>query len=144
MDNNDGLLIVESNDYNVNVGDNWILKGLQILSNDAGLIGTAINLNRAVGSGGGSSYSASSVSGLIGPGNTILEDTSTNPLKIIDAGFSTTTTTPPTLDLELFFKVVDADSDYTAGQKIDIEYGLPPVPLIELVGISSLETLGLP
>ena len=58
-------------------------------------------------------------------------------------GFSTTTTTPPTLDLALGFKVVDADGDYTAVQTIDIEYGLP-APLVELVGINSFETVGLP
>ena len=36
------------------------------------------------------------------------------------------------------------DGDYTVEQTIDIEYGLAPVPLIEFVGISSLETVGLP
>ena len=144
LDNNDGLLIVESNDFNLSAGDNWVLKGMQILSNDAGLTGSAINLNSAVGSSGGSAYSAATVSGLIGPGNTIQEDNSTNPLKIIDAGFSTTTTTPPTLDLELDFKVVDADGDYTAVQTIDIEYGLP-AQQVALVGISALnlETVAL-
>ena len=139
LDNNDGLLIVESNDFNVNVGDNWVLKGMQILSNDAGLTGDAINLNRAVGSSGGSSYAAVPVSGLIGPGNTIAEDNSTNPLKIIDAGFSTTTTTPPTLDLALAFKVVDADGDFTAVQTIDIEYPAQ----VAVSGISPLEMAGL-
>jgi hypothetical protein len=124
LDNNDALLVVESNDYNVNPGDNWVMKGLQILSNDAGLTGSAINLNRDVGSDGGSSYSPVPVDGLIGPGNTIQEDTSTNPLKIQDAGFTVVTTTPPSLDLQLTFKVVDADGDYTAPQTIDVEYGL--------------------
>jgi hypothetical protein len=133
LDNNDGLLIVESNDYNIDTGDNWVLRGLQILSNDAGLTGDAINLNRAVGSSGGSSTAAVTVSGLIGPGNTIQEDTSTNPLKIIDAGFSTTTTTPPSLDLTVDFKVVDADGDTTAVQTIEIDY---PVQEVTLMGMS--------
>ncbi|MEK1843729.1 MAG: DUF5801 repeats-in-toxin domain-containing protein, partial [Pseudomonas sp.] len=94
LDNNDALLIVESNDFNIQTGDNWLIKGIQILSNDAGLTGSAINLNRNVGADGASSTAAQPVVGLVGPGNTIAEDTSTNPLKIIDAGFSTTTTTP--------------------------------------------------
>ncbi|URM25915.1 DUF5801 domain-containing protein [Pseudomonas frederiksbergensis] len=134
LDNNDALLIVESNDFNIQTGDNWLIKGIQILSNDAGLTGSAINLNRDVGADGGSSTSAQPVSGLVGPGNTIAEDTSTNPLKIIDAGFSTTTTTPATLDLTLDFKVVDADSDFTDVQTIDIEN---PV-VVELVGVTNL------
>ncbi|MGF6456757.1 beta strand repeat-containing protein [Pseudomonas frederiksbergensis] len=134
LDNNDALLIVESNDFNIQTGDNWLIKGIQILSNDAGLTGSAINLNRNVGADGASSTSAQPVSGLVGPGNTIAEDTSTNPLKIIDAGFSTTTTTPATLDLTLDFKVVDSDSDFTAVQTIDIEN---PV-VVELVGLTNL------
>ncbi|MGX1186231.1 hypothetical protein AB7M29_003910 [Pseudomonas sp. F-14 TE3623] len=134
LDNNDALLIVESNDFNIQTGDNWLIKGIQILSNDAGLTGSAINLNRDVGADGASSTSAQPVSGLVGPGNTIAEDTSTNPLKIIDAGFSTTTTTPATLDLELDFQVVDRDSDFTAVQTIDIEN---PV-VVELVGVTNL------
>ncbi|WP_259695924.1 T1SS-143 repeat domain-containing protein [Pseudomonas frederiksbergensis] len=134
LDNNDALLIVESNDFNTQIGDNWLIKGIQILSNDAGLTGSAINLNRDVGADGGSSTSAQPVVGLVGPGNTIAEDTSTNPLKIIDAGFSTTTTTPATLDLTLDFKVVDSDSDFTAVQTIDIEN---PV-VVELVGVTNL------
>ena len=134
LDNNDALLIVESNDFNIQTGDNWLIKGIQILSNDAGLTGSAINLNRDVGADGASSTSAQPVSGLVGPGNTIAEDTSTNPLKIIDAGFSTTTTTPATLDLTLDFKVVDSDSDFTAVQTIDIEN---PV-VVELVGLTNL------
>ncbi|RON35734.1 hypothetical protein BK661_05060 [Pseudomonas frederiksbergensis] len=134
LDNNDALLIVESNDFNIQTGDNWLIKGIQILSNDAGLTGSAINLNRNVGADGASSTSAQPVSGLVGPGNTIAEDTSTNPLKIIDAGFSTTTTTPATLDLTLDFKVVDSDSDFTAVQTIDIEN---PV-VVELVGVTNL------
>ncbi|WP_448724374.1 DUF5801 repeats-in-toxin domain-containing protein [Pseudomonas farris] len=133
LDNNDALLIVESNDYNIQDGDNWLIKGIQILSNDDGLTGSAINLNRDVGADGASSYSAQPVEGLIGPGNTIAEDTSTNPLKIIDAGFSTTTTTPATLDLTLDFKVVDSDSDFTDVQTIDIE-----IPVVELVGVTNL------
>ncbi|PQP01664.1 hypothetical protein C5612_20180 [Pseudomonas frederiksbergensis] len=134
LDNNDALLIVESNDFNIQAGDNWLIKGIQILSNDAGLTGSAINLNRDVGADGGSSTAAQPVSGLVGPGNTIAEDTSTNPLKIIDAGFSTTTTVPATLDLTLDFKVVDRDSDFTAVQTIDIEN---PV-VVELVGLTNL------
>ncbi|WP_448093194.1 DUF5801 repeats-in-toxin domain-containing protein [Pseudomonas lini] len=133
LTNNDALLIVESNDFNIQTGDNWLIKGIQILSNDAGLTGSAINLNRGVGADGASSTSAEPIVDLVGPGNTIAEDTSTNPLKIIDAGFSTTTATPATLDLTLDFKVVDRDSDFTAVQTIDIEN-----PVIELVGVTNL------
>ena len=132
LDNNDALLIVEGNDYNINPGDNWVLRGLQILSNDAGLTGSAINLNRNVGDDGGSSTTASPISGLVGPGNTIQEDDSTNPIKIIDAGFSSVSTVPPSLDLQMNFKVGDKDGDYTGTQSIDFD--------VPVVGLTSLLT----
>lgn len=116
LDNNDALLIVESNDYN-NPGESWVLKGLQILSNDSWTInnitqnldGSAIDLSKAVGDTGGSST-----------GDTIGEDSSTNPLKILDAGFTVATPEAATLDLDLTFNVVDADGVQTAQQTVDL------------------------
>ena len=54
-------------------------------------------------------------------------------LKIIDAGFSVATTTPPALDLQLKFYVVDGDGDMTGQQMIDLEYGLAVAP-VQLIG----------
>ena len=113
LDNNDALMIVESNDYNVELGDNWVIKGIQILSNNAGLTGDAIDLNRDVAENGGGESST---------GAFVEDDTSTGPIKIVDAGFSSTETTPPMLDLQIAFKIVDADDDETDDQTIDIEY----------------------
>ena len=50
LDNNDGLVIIESNDYN-NPGENWVIVGAQIAGSDEGVTGTAINLNNAIGAG---------------------------------------------------------------------------------------------
>ncbi len=110
LDNNDALLIIESNDYNINPGDNYEIQTIQILAHDDFLTGDAINLNPGVGEDGGSATGAM-----------IQDDSSTGPIKIQDAGFSSTSTTPPTLDLELDFNVVDADGDSTATQTIHIE-----------------------
>ena len=130
LDNNDALVIIESNDYNISPGESWLIKTVQVLSSDDGITGNAINLNRNVDGGGGgdalsaSSYDSDPITGLIGPGNTIAEDTSTNPLKIIDAGFTSAETAPPSLDLKLSFAIVDADGDSTATQSIDFGYGV--------------------
>ncbi|MFQ6538239.1 MULTISPECIES: beta strand repeat-containing protein [Aphanothece] len=131
LDNNDALLIIESNDYNIAADDDWLIKSIQILNSDDGLSGSAINLNPDVGTGtvGASSYSSEPVDGLVGPGNTIEEDNSTGPIKIIDAGFSSTETTPPSLDLDITFNVVDADGDLTAEQTIAVDYP-PPESLL--------------
>ena len=110
LDNNDALLIIESNDYNLDAGDNWLIKSMQIISHDDALTGDAIDLNPGVGDDGGSTTGAM-----------IQDDTSTGPIKIIDAGFTSISTTPPTLDLGLSFAIVDADGDSTDTQTIDIE-----------------------
>jgi hypothetical protein len=115
LDNTEALMIIESNDYNVEPGDNWVIKGIQILSNNAGLTGDAIDLNRDVAENGGGGSSMAAF---------IEDDSSTGPIKIIDAGFSSTETTPPTLDLQVAFKIIDADDDETDVQTIDIEYPL--------------------
>jgi hypothetical protein len=123
LDNNDALLIIESNDYNIAPGESWLIKTVQILSSPDGITGEAINLNRDVGDNGVSKTTADPLTGLIGPGNTIGEDSSTNPIKIIDAGFTSAETTPPSLELNLTFAIVDADGDSTAQQSIDFNYG---------------------
>jgi hypothetical protein len=124
LDNNDALLIIESNDYNLTSGESWLIKTVQILSSPDGITGGAINLNRNVGENGFSKTTADPLTGLIGPGNTIAEDSSTNPIKIIDAGFTSAESTPPSLDLTLKFAIVDADGDTTAQQSIDFDYGM--------------------
>src|SRR6185295_11563320 len=54
LDNNDGLVIIEANDYNL---AGYQIYGAQILSSTEGITGTGIDLNRATGTSGGSSGS---------------------------------------------------------------------------------------
>ena len=54
LDNNDGLIIIQSNDYNFG-SENWLIEGGQVLSSTEGVIGAnLIDFNRAIGSAGAS------------------------------------------------------------------------------------------
>ena len=55
IDNNDGLVVIESQDYNVLAGDNWVIEGAQVLASTEGVTGTGIDLNGTIGAGGASS-----------------------------------------------------------------------------------------
>src|SRR5262249_23948762 len=48
LDNNDGLVVVEANDYNL-AGETYQIQGIQIMQSANGLTGSGINLNGAVG-----------------------------------------------------------------------------------------------
>lgn len=116
LDNNDGLLIIESNDYNVNASDNYQIQGVQIMQSANGLTGTGINLVGAVGSAGGSATN----------GTQSFTDPSfhTNDvLKITDIGFITTTTQTTTQDASLDFalNVADADKDLLGTQTLHVD-----------------------
>jgi hypothetical protein len=116
LDNNDGLVIVERNDYN-GAGENWVLQGVQIMQSGNGLTGpdsnpnlaglqetpTAIDLQRATGSGGGSTTFALQN----------WDATDNDVLKITDLGFTATQTTTPDAHLNFAVNIHDADGDVT-------------------------------
>ncbi|WP_210421434.1 DUF5801 repeats-in-toxin domain-containing protein, partial [Mesorhizobium sp. WSM4304] len=124
LDNNDGLVIVERNDYN-GAGENWVLQGVQIMQSGNGLTGpdsnpnlaglqetpTAIDLQRATGSGGGSTTFALQN----------WDPTDNDVLKITDIGFTSTQTTTPDAHLDFAFQVADADLDQTTPQHILVD-----------------------
>ncbi|TKB13199.1 MAG: hypothetical protein E5V75_22210 [Mesorhizobium sp.] len=123
LDNNDGLVIIERNDYN-GVGENWVIQGAQIMQSGNGIIGpdnpnlagfqetpTAIDLNRATGSTGGSSQTA-----LVN-----WDPTDNDVLKIVDLGFTSTQTTTPDAHLDFGVQVADADGDTTTVQHILVD-----------------------
>ncbi|TPI81951.1 DUF5801 repeats-in-toxin domain-containing protein [Mesorhizobium sp. B2-8-9] len=123
LDNNDGLIIIERNDYN-GVGENWVIQGAQIMQSGNGIIGpdnpnlagfqetpTAIDLNRATGSAGGSSQTA-----LVN-----WDATDNDVLKIVDLGFTSTQTTTPDAHLDFGVQIADADGDTTAVQHILVD-----------------------
>ncbi|WP_261336108.1 hypothetical protein [Rhizobium leguminosarum] len=113
LDQNDGLVIVEQNDYNA-AGEDYVLQGAQIMQSGNGITGnnTAIDLIRATGANGGSN----ATSGLVN------FDTSDNDvLKITDIGFTSTVTETPNANLDFAFQVADADGDQTAMQHILVD-----------------------
>ncbi|MGH8846940.1 MAG: M10 family metallopeptidase C-terminal domain-containing protein, partial [Polaromonas sp.] len=107
LDNNDGAVIFESNDFNA-AGQNYVIEGAQVLVSTEGIAGSGINLNSATGADGGSSgtqaFGAST--------------TDNDVIKISDMGFLTTVT--PNTNLSFSAAVVDADGDVTATQTLDV------------------------
>ncbi|MBX5140208.1 hypothetical protein HJB79_15725 [Rhizobium lentis] len=113
LDNNDGLVIVEQNDYNA-AGEDYVLQGAQIMQSGNGITGTAaaIDLNRVTGANGGSNATSSLVD---------FDATDNDVLKITDIGFTSTVTQTPDANLDFAFNVVDADGDQTAMQHILVD-----------------------
>jgi hypothetical protein len=134
LDQNDGAVIFESNDYNFG-SENYQIQGAQVLVSTQGLTGTGYNLNGYVASsnvtGDNDGATPSSPQQAFGDENgektnqldTIggLAEAATwdgDVIKIVDIGFVTDVTP----DAHLSFDVVlaDADSDATATQTFDV------------------------
>ncbi|MDX8504287.1 DUF5801 repeats-in-toxin domain-containing protein [Mesorhizobium captivum] len=111
LDNNDGLLIIERNDYNA-AGEDYVLQGVQIMQSSNGISGQAINLNGATGAGGGSNATG----GLVG-----FDAVDNDVLKITDIGFTSTVSETPNANLDFSFQVADADGDTTDFQHILVD-----------------------
>ncbi|MER9348235.1 type I secretion C-terminal target domain-containing protein, partial [Mesorhizobium sp. M0227] len=108
LDNNDGLLIIESNDYNA-AGQHYVLVGAQITPTDEGITGTAINLNGAIGAGGASTTTQN-----------LSSDVNDLGFKVSDIGLVSTTTTAQNADLTFNVTVKDADGDTSPAQQLDV------------------------
>jgi len=113
LDNNDGLVIVEQNDYNA-TGEDYVLQGVQIMQSGNGITGnnTAIDLVRTTGANGGSNATA----GLVN-----FDGADNDVLKITDIGFTSTVSQTPDANLDFAFQVVDADGDQTVMQHILVD-----------------------
>ncbi|MBZ9910040.1 DUF5801 domain-containing protein, partial [Mesorhizobium sp. BR115XR7A] len=111
LDNNDGLVIIEQNDYNA-AGEHYSLQGVQIMQSGNGITGQAIDLNGATGASGGSNTTASLVN---------FDPVDNDVLKITDIGFTSTVTQTPDAHLDFAFQVADADADHTAMQHILVD-----------------------
>ncbi|RWA76957.1 MAG: hypothetical protein EOQ28_04575 [Mesorhizobium sp.] len=111
LDNNDGLLIIERNDYNA-AGEDYVLQGVQIMQSGNGITGQAIDLIGAAGAGGGSNATGS----LVG-----FDAVDNDVLKIVDIGFTSTVSTSPDANLDFSFKLADADGDTTDLQHIFVD-----------------------
>ncbi|MFD0669490.1 M10 family metallopeptidase C-terminal domain-containing protein, partial [Ramlibacter sp. MAHUQ-53] len=109
LDNNDGLVVIERNDYNPE-GQTWRIEGMQILTTTEGVNGSGYNLQKAVGSGGGSTGLA------MQPFDSVTNDNDV--MKITSIGFLSSFT--PDADLHFDVAVQDADGDVTATQRLDV------------------------
>ncbi|MHC5348170.1 retention module-containing protein [Metapseudomonas furukawaii] len=112
LDNNDGAIVIEGNDFNA-PGENWQIYGAQVLTSVEGISSSsAINFNSIIGDGG-----ASNVSGRV---SFTSSDTDNDVLKVSDVGFITGESN--TLDSNLNFEVAvrDADGDTTSTQVLQV------------------------
>ncbi len=109
LDNNDGAVIIESNDYNA-AGQNFQIIGAQVLVSTEGISGTGINFNSLTGESGGSSASQSFGA----------STTDNDVIKISDIGIVTQSSTTPNAELHIDLAVLDADVDASMTQTIDI------------------------
>jgi hypothetical protein len=112
LDNNDGLVIIESNDYNA-AGEHYQIQGVQIMQGPNGLTGQGINLVRAVGDAGGSS----TTSGLQDFGGNI-----NDVLKIVDIGFVQMASGTQGANLDFALQIRDADNDLTTTQHLFVDF----------------------
>ncbi|WP_292136196.1 DUF5801 repeats-in-toxin domain-containing protein, partial [Mesorhizobium sp.] len=110
LDNNDALLILESNDYNDGT-ETFQIQGVQIMQSSNGLTGDAINLNGAIGAGGDSNATS---------GLSAWDTTDNDVLKIVDIGFVQQTSGTFNANLDFSFALADADGDPTATQNIPV------------------------
>jgi hypothetical protein len=110
LDNNDALLILESNDYNDGT-ETFQIQGMQIMQSANGLTGTAIDLNGGTGASGDSNATS---------GLTAWDPTDNDVLKIVDIGFVQSTSGTIDALLDFSFAVADADGDTTATQHIPV------------------------
>ncbi|WP_316851818.1 DUF5801 repeats-in-toxin domain-containing protein [Aquipseudomonas alcaligenes] len=109
LDNNDGAIVIEHNDYN-GAGENWQIYGAQILTSVEDITTTAaLNFNSAIGDSGGSTTTT-----------TFSGQTDSDVVKVSDIGLITTETN--TLDTELNFQVgvKDADNDATSTTNLHV------------------------
>jgi hypothetical protein len=111
LDNNDGLVIIEANDYNA-ANEDYEIQGVQIMQSGNGLSGKAIDLNKGVGTFGGSSTAQTDLVNWDG--------SDTDVLKIVDIGFVQSGSGTQDADLDFSFALVDADGDATLNQHITV------------------------
>ncbi|RIX75831.1 hypothetical protein D3H34_24260 [Acidovorax cavernicola] len=118
LDNNDGAVIIESNDFNTGT-ENYVIEGAQLLVSTEGVTGTAINLNALTGAGGGST-TFQEFTGTPGTANPEAATSDNDVIKISDIGFVTLNSGQLDANLQFSLAVKDADGDATATQVLDV------------------------
>lgn len=118
LDNNDGAVIIESNDFNTG-SQNYLIEGAQLLVSTEGVTGTAINLNHVTGSSGAST-TFQEFQGTPGTANPEAATTDNDVIKISDIGFVTANSATLNTNLKFDVSVVDADGDATGSQTLGV------------------------
>jgi Domain of unknown function (DUF5801) len=123
IDQNDGMVIIEGNDYNILADDNWTIAGAQVIASTEGLTSnsnTIINLNRATGDSGGSVfYTSDPFSTIKDSGNNTGGTWDGDVFKIVNIGFLTEIT--PNSRFNFDVEVIDFDGDASAVQQLTID-----------------------
>ncbi|MCO6059569.1 type I secretion C-terminal target domain-containing protein, partial [Pseudomonas sp. MOB-449] len=118
-DGSDGLVIIESNDFNA-AGENYLIYGAQLLTSTENVTGFGINLNRGVGTLGASSLAVASLLAFeanAGPG---ADTTDQDVIKIVDIGLVTAQTNTQNANLDFTFSLIDADGDTTSQHVLEV------------------------
>ena len=102
LDNNDGLVIIESNDYNT-AGSHYVIVGMQIVSDNGSLTGDAINLDKTIGATSASTFDAN-----------LSDDINDTGFKVSDIGLVQINVAPATGSLSFNVTLVDTDLDTTS------------------------------
>jgi Ca2+-binding RTX toxin-like protein len=110
LDNNDGAVIIESNDFNTG-SENYVIEGAQLLVSTEGVSGTAIDLNPLTGAINGASTATQQFSATT---------TDNDVIKISDIGFVTLNSGQLDANLQFSLAVKDADGDATTTQVLDV------------------------
>lgn len=125
LDNNDGAVIFQSNDFNAE-GENYLISGAQILVSTEGLVGSGINFNSAIGELGAS----------VGTQSFGANTTDNDVIKISDIGLVTSETSTLDLALEITLAVKDADADISDTQTLGIVVSAAPEMMMDLAAHS--------
>ncbi|RWN21318.1 MAG: hypothetical protein EOR94_08135 [Mesorhizobium sp.] len=123
LDQNDALVIIESNDYNT-ATEHYQIQGMQIMQSGNGLNGSAINLNRVTDNPGTVGVEGSSTGAATGTGGGALqawEGTDNDVLKITDIGFIESTSGQIGAHLDFAVNVQDGDGDTTGVQHLLVD-----------------------
>ena len=124
LDNNDGIVFIEPNDYNA-AGENWAIVGAQIVGSDENVDGMAINFNSTTGTSGASNVADTTTY------QDFQLDTGDSPFKISSIGFVRQSTQNQSATIEFDVTVTDGDGDTVTrtGVTVNIDDGTPPVVL---------------
>jgi hypothetical protein len=125
LDNNDGLIVIEANDYQQG-NSNLVIVGAQIAGSDEGIIGTGINLN-------------GDIDGASSGTQDFDTDVSDAPFKITSIGFVTSSTDDQNASLSFDVTIEDSDGD-SVTQSVTVNIGDTTSNTTSMAPLSSKES----